>query len=93
MARLTESQRRRMREEAARRRRLRMAPLSDADMASFLNVTYVASTWSSDCGGYDSTSGTCSSDSSGSGSSWSDSSGSSYSSSDSGSSFSCGGSF
>jgi uncharacterized membrane protein YgcG len=81
MARLTESQRRRMRDEIARRRRLRMEPLTDQQMAAFLNVTYT-STWTSDSGGYDSSTGSC-------GSSY-DSGSSSSSCSDSGSS-SCGG--
>lgn len=87
MARLTESQRRRMRDEAARRKRLRMDPLTDQEMAAFLNVTYT-STWTSDSGGYDSSTGSCGGSGYSSGSYDSGSGGSSCS--DSGSS-SCGG--
>lgn len=86
MARLTESQRRRMRSESARRKRWNLAPYTNQEMATYLGVNYNEHTWATDSGGYDGSTGACGGSDPGS---------SSYDSgsSDSGSSFSCGGGF
>ena len=51
MARLTETQRRRIREENVRRRANRRPLMTDSEAASFIGVTYNSSTWDSGYGG------------------------------------------
>lgn len=57
MARLTESQRRRMRAEENRRRTYRLPPLSAEQMADYLGAVYDAATWDADCSGSSSSGG------------------------------------
>lgn len=53
MARLTESQRRRIREENMERRARHQRQMTSQEAARFVGVPYNASTWDADYGGWD----------------------------------------
>ena len=57
MARLTESQRRRIREQNMERRLDGKPQMTDREAASFIGVSYNPSTWAADYGGWDSYTG------------------------------------